>query len=355
MKKSLLALVMSMLMILSLSACGGGSSDSGSGEAAPAAEPNAGIAGVVFAVPDGWSVSDVGTNYVNYVNPDSPYELSISTTTQADLDEMQGMDGYKPEATIKEEFEKNYVPNDKSAKKNGYDYENVKICDGDGYIIGYTEKSKGHYSMSASWVYEDIIYSLYMSSMDNYDNNGNLTDKAVPLTADEEAMFKGVVASIQPGDGDAYKSSGLATEIGPFSYTVPEGFTLESASKEFATITKNDSDITLTLNRTDEKTYAEMEMDEKPATLEEYYKQLAEDSEKTTVAGYEGFINKSEEEDGSIYGIWATFLAEDGMYDINMDCGDVYDDNGNVKEGSVPLSEDDIAAFNSVVASINKK
>ena len=63
MKKSLLAVFMSLAMIVSLTACGGGGS---SEPAAEAAEPNSGLRGFVFAVPDGWAVEGVGEFFVSF-------------------------------------------------------------------------------------------------------------------------------------------------------------------------------------------------------------------------------------------------------------------------------------------------
>ena len=84
MKKSLLALFISLAMIVSLTACGGG----GSSEPAADAEPNAGIAGIVFTAPDGWTAESVGTNYVHFTNPDSQFELSVSYLTEEDIAQM---------------------------------------------------------------------------------------------------------------------------------------------------------------------------------------------------------------------------------------------------------------------------
>ena len=85
MKKKILVLMMAFAMVLAFASCGGG----GGSEAEPeaAAEPNAGIGGIVFSLPDGWTVSGSSLQgYMEVTVPDSDYILYANIFGEDDLE-----------------------------------------------------------------------------------------------------------------------------------------------------------------------------------------------------------------------------------------------------------------------------
>jgi hypothetical protein len=50
------------------------------------------VAGIVFAVPEGWAIDGIGPEYVNLKNPDSEFELTVSVMTEDTIAQMQGED-----------------------------------------------------------------------------------------------------------------------------------------------------------------------------------------------------------------------------------------------------------------------
>ena len=346
MKKSLLALFMSLAMIVSLTACGGG----GSSEPAADAEPNAGIAGIVFTAPDGWTAESVGTNYVHFTNPDSQFELSVSYLTEEDIAQMEGDDS---KLGLQGYFDKYCVPTDELAKKNDYEWETVKICDTDAYSVKHNRKDKGCYSMSADWLYDNSIYNVYISNQDNFDENG-IKDDIVAVGSAEEQAFSSLLASVQPGDGAAMMSQNLkADSVGAFSFTAPEGYTLTEAGKDAVSFEKGDA--TLRFSRTTEEDFQSWgwEGDDVPGSLEEMYKQNSEGMDSATIAGCDGYMCKYPDEDGKYYNVNAGFMSDGDVYDIIIDTN-AYDENG-LKADAVALTDEDIAAFDAFVASLAKK
>ena len=347
MKKTLLALFVSLAMIVSLTACGSGSS---SEPAAEAAEPNAGVAGIVFAVPEGWTAESMGTNYVNFRNPDSEFELSVNVMDEENIADMEGEDS---KLSLQEYFDKYCVPTDELAKKNDYEWETVKVCDTDAYAVKHNQKDKGCYSMSADWMYDNSIYNVYISNQDNFDENG-IKDDIVAVSSAEEQAFNSLLTSVQPGDGAAMMAQNLkADSVGDFSFTAPEGYTLTEVGSDSVAFEKGDAE--LRFSRTTEEDFQSWgwEGDDVPGSLEEMYKQQSEGMDAATIAGVDGFMCKYPDEDGKFYSISAGFMYEGATYDIVM-ATDAYDENG-LKADAVALTDEDIAAFDAFVASIAKK
>ena len=347
MKKSLLALFMSLAMIVSLTACGG----SGSSEpAAEAAEPNAGVAGIVFAVPEGWTAESIGPNFVNFRNPDSDFELSVNVL---DEEGIAGMEGEDSKLSLQEYFDKYCVPTDELAKKNDYEWETVKICDTDAYSVKHNHKDTGCYSMSADWMYDNSIYNVYIFNQDNFDENG-IKDDIVAVGSAEEQAFTGLLASVQPGDGAAMMSQKLkADSVGDYSFTAPEGYTLTEMGSDYVSFEKGEA--TLRFSRTTEEDFQSWgwEGDDVPGSLEEMYKQQSEGMYAATVAGVDGYIGKYPDEDGKFYNVNAGFMADGVFYEVTMDTN-AYDEDG-LKADAVALTDEDIAAFDAFVASLAKK
>lgn len=343
MKKSLLALFMSFAMIVCLTACGGGSSE-------PSAEPDAGVAGIVFAVPEGWAIDGIGPEYVNLKNPDSEFELTVSVMTEDTIAQMEGEDS---KLSLQEYFDKYCVATDELAKKHNYEWETVKVCDTDAYSVKHNEKDKGCYSMSADWMYDGGIYNMYLFNADNFGENGVKEDFTAVSSAEEQA-FNNLLASVQPGDGAALISQKLkADSVGDFSFASPEGYTLTEMSSDSVAFEKGDAE--LRFSRTTEEDFQSWgwEGDDVPGSLEEMYKQQSEGMDAATIAGVDGFMCKYPDEDGKFYSISAGFMYEGATYDIVM-ATDAYDENG-LKADAVALTDEDIAAFDAFVASIAKK
>ena len=334
-------------MIVSLTACGSGSS---SEPAAEAAEPNAGVAGIVFAVPEGWTAESMGTNYVNFRNPDSEFELSVNVMDEENIADMEGEDS---KLSLQEYFDKYCVPTDELAKKNDYEWETVKVCDTDAYTVKHNQKDKGCYSMSADWMYDNSIYNIYIFNQNNFDENG-IKDDIVAVSSAEEQAFNSLLTSVQPGDGAAMMAQNLkADSVGDFSFTAPEGYTLTEVGSDSVAFEKGDAE--LRFSRTTEEDFQSWgwEGDDVPGSLEEMYKQQSEGMDAATIAGVDGFMCKYPDEDGKFYSISAGFMYEGATYDIVM-ATDAYDENG-LKADAVALTDEDIAAFDAFVASIAKK
>lgn len=347
MKKSLLAVFMSLAMIVSLTACGGGGS---SEPAAEAAEPNSGLRGIVFAVPDGWAVEGVGENFVSYKTKDSPVTLHVSAMDQ---DDISGFEDEDSSLTVQEYFDKNYKASDEDIKKYDLEQKDIKVCDTDGLLVS-RKVSGGYAYKSAAWMLEDTIYSIGLSNYDNYDDKGELKDDAVALTSDEEALLDGVLASVKPGDGEALKKQSLnADSVGALSFTAPEGFELTNVGDGFVSFEKGE--VTLNFNRTTEEDFEKWswEGDDAPKSVEEMFRQNAEWAEAATIAGSDGFIDKTPDENGKYYSVSARVMVDGVLYEVNMGT-DAYDENG-LKEDAVALTDEDLAAFDAFVASLTKK
>lgn len=346
MKKSLLALFMSFAMIVCLTACGGGSSE----PAAEAAEPDAGVAGIVFAVPEGWAIDGIGPEYVNLKNPDSEFELTVSVMTEDTIAQMQGEDS---KLSLQEYFDKYCVATDELAKKHNYEWETVKVCDTDAYSVKHNEKDKGCYSMSADWMYDGGIYNMYLFNADNFGENGVKEDFTAVSSAEEQA-FNNLLASVQPGDGAALISQKLkADSVGDFSFASPEGYTLTEMSSDSVSFKKGEA--VLRFNRTTEEEFQSWtwEGEDTPKTLEEMYKQNSEGSDTVSIAGCDGFMSKYPDEDGKYYYVNAGFMSDGVVYEISLD-SNAYDENG-LKADAVALTDEDLAVFDAFVASIAKK
>ena len=89
MKKKLLVIMLALAMVFAFAACGGGG---GGGSDAPAAdssaEPNAGVSGIVFTVPDDWTLTDVNIgSHGSYSIPGSDYCLVTNSLGEKELEE----------------------------------------------------------------------------------------------------------------------------------------------------------------------------------------------------------------------------------------------------------------------------
>lgn len=347
MKRTILALLISLAMIISLTACGGGGSEAPAGT--EAAEPNAGLKGIVFSIPDGWTINDVGTNYANYTSPDSKSTLQVYKTEQSDIDEFE-----ETSMSVQEYFDKYHKPTEEELADNELETEDIKACDSAGVLIG-RKLGDGYAFKSASWIYDDIIYGLSINNFDNYDDNGQIKEDAVALSDEDLAAFDAVLASVKPGDGAAFQTGLDVDSLGDISFDAPEDYIVNYAEDKSVQLSNSDSSISLSVRLVDEEAFNEMEWEGEgvPANLDEYFESSKVDAEKTDIAGCEGYISKYPEEDGNFYDVNASFWLNDVMYEVSM-YADAYDENG-LKPDAVPLSDDDMAVFNSFLASMQQK
>ena len=357
MKKTLLALLMTLAMIVSLTACGG-SGGSGEEPSAPAAEPNTGVAGIVFTVPDSWTLdmTDVG-DYVQYNTQESDYLFSASTFDAEDLASMENSGEF---GSVQEFYEKEFaeVPDTKD-KGYTYDVSAIKVCGNEAKYVKSVRDDKESFSLSTHWMMDDVIYTVSISYPTEFDENGEPVTQVSEIPAisgDLTKAYDGVIASIQAGDGNSLQPAGLPVDsIDGFSFTAPEEYPVTYAEDKNITLENRDKGITISLRKVDEEEFSTFEWEGEglPTNLEEYFEMGKIDSESVEIAGYEGYKNKYPAEDGNFYDINAGFMADGVVYEIGM-YADAYDENG-LKADAVPLTDEDFAVFDSFIASITKK
>ena len=356
MKKKLFVLMIALTMVMSFAACGGGGGESEKASS-PAAEPNTGIAGIVFTVPDNWTLAQTDVdNYLQYDPQESEYLFSASTFDQDDLESM-GDDNFK---TVQEFYEKQYL---KEPDTEGKGYTNevsaVKICGNEAQYVKSIRDDKETFELSTYWMMDDVIYSVSMFYPVDYDENGNPMKEVADFPAMSGDLIKAyddVVATIQAGDGKSLQPAGLPIDtLDGFSFTAPENYPVTYAEDKYISMENKDKKISLNFRKVDEEEFSKFEWEGEgiPTTLEEYFESGKIDSESVEIAGYEGYLNKYPAEDGKYYDVTAGFMADGVVYEISM-YADAYDENG-LKADAVPLDDDDYAAFDSFLASIAKK
>ena len=359
------ALLMALVMMMSmLAACGGGSSsssDSGDSADAPAeeeaaaAEPNAGLAGRVFNVPEDWEIQDITEGHVSYSIPDSRLTLSVNTI---DEDDLKNMSEEVQNESIENYYEKFSKGTKKDQKKNNFDQEEIKMCDTTGFYNKHkTKNGDGYYGLSAGCLSDNIVYQFSYINVEAYDDQGQVKDDVEPLSDDEIAPFEKVIASVRKGDGAAILEESIKNGgIGNISYETPEGYSVGFASDRNVSLEKDGSDVSIQINMTKEEDLAELsEMsEEKYESLDDYYDlDGVSEEDKTTIAGMEGIKMVYPDEDGKYYNVNARFKDDDAVYGLYMNT-DAYDENG-LKEGATSLSDEDLATFDAFLASLKKK
>lgn len=359
MKKKLLVLMLAFAMTLAFAACGGGGGGSDSGAAEESvAEPNTGVEGIVFVVPDDWPLENASTSGgITYKVPDSDFQLYASIFDEESLESINQWNPERGAGSVQEYYDKYYTSEEALSKEN---LENtaVKVCDTDAQYNKYKADSGEYLELGTYWMYEGKIYNIGMFNPDAYGDSGEVVQDAAKLTDDEIAAYEDIIASVQPGDGASMlKALMKADSIGSIAFEAPEGYTLTDVYSDFISFTKDGSDITLQINRSDESSlqYMEKEDGTHPSSLKEWYENfLFEGVEETTIAGYEGHIDKYTAEDDKYHNVNAEFLTDDAIYSVNMGT-DAWDEEGNLKPDATVLSEDDIAVFDAFVASLKQK
>lgn len=357
MKKSirkLLALTTAVIMVLSLAACGGGSSSGGSSEAP--AEPNAGVAGIVFSVPEDWTVS--GAEQGNYIafKANDGYDFGMSAFDENSLKDFNEYSDEEDYESVEEYFKSRNTGNEDRLKERGVERTEGEVCGVKSYE--YTGKSdNGAAGFGTDFYLDGVYYSVYLDAENAYDENGVIKKDLPAISDDLQAAYKGVIASIQAGDGDALLSKNLnVNSVGSLSFEVPEGYSVASFSDRYVTLKKDGGAATIHISITDEEDleWIEDENGNHPESVEAEYKnrtEYADDSDKTTIAGVDGYKYLYPYEDDVYYDTSAVFMADGVMYDIGMST-DAWDNEGNIKEGAEQLSQDDLAAFDSFLASL---
>ena len=287
-------------------------------------------------------------SFIQFSNPDTDYVLAANALTQEDISTMEGEDA---SLSVQEYFDKYYKASDEDIKKYDLEQSDVKVAGTDGIYI--KRKIDGGYAYaSASWIQDDTIYGLHLTNSKGFNDDGSPKDGIEPMGDDLVGMFDGVVASVQAGDGDSFlKQSLSADSVGSVSFEVPKGFEFVDVGTDRIELQKGDA--ILRFDRTTEESLAEWNWEDAPSSLQEYYTQISEGMDPASIAGIDGFMAKYPDEDGNFYSINGGFLADDGFYSVSIDTN-AYDENG-LKADAVPLTEEDMAAFDSFVASLTVK
>lgn len=350
-----------MLMTSAFAACGGGGSGGESSGASQesentGAEPNSGIRGIVFAVPEEWTLKSASDYNISFEIPDSDFTFSASATSD-DVLKDEGLPDELKSDTMEEFFEKAFKASDEVKKRNNLQQSEMKICDTDAY---YTERRTDDGKMmsaGAAWLYDGIIYDLSLGNYEAYDEQGNFKEGSETLTDDKIEALKAVLVSVKPGDGAAMMSEALkAGFIGSLSFDVPEGYAVKEKADSYLSMEKEGSAAKIHINRIDDESLKALsEADgENYATLKDYFDGGQHDeSETRKIADCDGYINKYPDEDGKYYNVLARLTAEDAIYEISMDT-DAYDENG-LKADAIALTDDDMAEFEALLDSMKKK
>ena len=356
------ALLMVLIMALSLlAACGGSgsSSESGGGEAAEkaaAAEPNDGVQGIVYTVPEGWVKTGCEKGYYStFEKEGSDFVFNVSATNEEKIKEW-GDEEIK-NMTIEEYFKKNYSRDDEWVKENNVEVKEIKICDVDA-IQGARKTDKGVVSIGADWFFNDVIYSVGIRNKNTeYGEKGKIINDPEGASEQDLADYEFLIASIKPGDGSSLEKIELQVDtVGDFTFEKPEGYIVTTGADSFVDLEKTDSDIKIQINKTIESDFENWSGEDIPKTLKEYYEGgLGEDAEKTEIAGYEGYYTIYHEENGETYNARAVFMTEDAVYEGHIDAAeDMWGDEG-IKDGIKPLTDEDIADFKALMSSLKKK
>ena len=360
MKKKLLIMMLAFVMTMAFAACGsGGGGEAASGAAEEsAAEPNTGVGDIVFVVPDGWALENASASGgITYKVPDSDFQLYASIFDDESLESINQWNPEKGAESVQEYYEKNFVSKEALSKEN-LENTSIKVCDTDAQYNKYKADNGEYLELGTYWMYEGKVYNIGMFNPDSYDDSGEVVQDATKLTDDEIAVYEDIIASVKPGDGTSMlKALMKADSIGSIAFEAPEGYTLTDMYSDFISFTKDGSDITLQINRSDESSlqYMEKEDGTHPSSLKEWYENfLFEGVEETTIAGYEGHIDKYTAEDDKYHNVNAEFLTDDAIYSVNMGT-DAWDEEGNLKPDATVLTEDDIAVFDAFVASLKQK
>lgn len=354
------AIMLAMILSVSLlSACGGGG---GGDETDKSVEDNAGVREVVITVPDGWTV-DGGTDdgFLSFASEDSDCVLSLSATNSADLEKSKAVDDSIATTDINEFYKQSCEEYEKAAKEGEMDCSDIEICETDGKY-GKMKHEKGYVSLDATWLLNDNVYQLLLFDPDNVDfeSGSGIKDDPDTLSDEDIAMFEAVMESANIGDGDVLLKLLMSTaSIGEYNFSTPEGFSVQSFGKNYATLKEDGSETEITMSVTTEEDLKTIE-DENgnhPESLEAEWTNrtqgLAEE-DMTEIAGREGFIADNPDENGKKYSVVAAFFGDDGIYNIVMQT-DAQGMDGSIKEDAAELTDEEISVFKAFLETFSEK
>ena len=359
-KMTVIALLLTM--VLALAGCGGGSGSGDAGGGGSAAEANAGVRNITFVAPDGWNVNGaMEESFISFKNPETGSVLSVNAQTQEDLDEIKEYNEKVTAATLQEYFDGFGKETDEELKERHVEREKTTTLGTDAWIYKAVKDDGSLTEKTTEFLLDDAIYYISMYSEDSYDDEGNFNPDAKSFTDGELAAYDTLVASLQKGDGNALLKGYLtADSIGSIAFEVPAGYSVSYVSKDYIDFKKDGSDnISLSINMTREEDlkYYTDENGNVPESLEAQFAsstEYADENDKTTIAGFDGVVWKYPGENDKMYDCSAEFLADDAIYNIYLS-SNAYDNEGNIKPDAEELTEEDIAAFDSFVASLKKK
>lgn len=358
------ALMLALVMMMSMfAACGGGSSSSSDSssadapaEAEKAAEPNSGVSGIVFAIPEDWQINYAGEGIVSY-KPNDNVTFWASTTSEEALKDIKEYNK-NIKAENLEDYYQEIISNTEELKKTNAEVADSKVGSWDAKEVKSLNEAGEVVGLASRWLYDGKMYALDISSRDMYDDKGDFNKNSSALGDDTIAMFEDVLASVKEGDGEALKMSKIdPTTIGELTFEAPEGYKLESFSDAYVGFKKEGSNIQLSINRTieDDLQYYTDEEGNAPQSLqEEYNNRLHEGVETTMIAGYEGYKYVNNYMDDKAYFCDAGFLADDALYTLHFG-GNAWDENGNLRDDAEALTDEDKAVFDKFLESIKKK
>ena len=355
MKKKLLVLALAFAMILAFAGCGGGGGGE-SAEPAEAAEPNAGVGGITFVVPDGWEQTEFTLgSYSAYAKPDSDLKLRVSVFTEKDLEDLGE---YADAKDLQEFFDKYYAVREEQKNDSSMETSEIKVNGIDATLIKRTNSNNEYVLAGTSWIQDNSIYDLFIGGDHVYAEGGKINDSAPVMSDEDMAAVEAALASVSSGDGNALQKTDLAADsYSSFAFTAPEGYSLTSLSSDYVTFKKDGNDDTsLTVSITDEAGLQTITLEDgkHPESLKAFYDYMHQYDDPAEIAGYSGSVSKYPYEDDRYYDATASFLTDEEIYEIRMSV-DAFDTEGNIKEGVEALTEDDLAAFDAFVASFKAK
>lgn len=357
-KRKMTVIALLLTMVLALAGCGGGG-EAGGGSAA---EANAGVRNITFAAPDGWALDTASEgSSLAFKSPDSGAVFSVYAQTQEDLDRMKEYNEKITAATLQEYFDSFGQETEEELKERHVEHEKTTMLGTDAWIYKAVKDDGSLTEKTTEFLLDDAIYYASMYSEHSYDSEGNFNKDATSFTDKELAAYDAVVASLQKGDGEAFLKEYLkADSVGSIAFEIPAGYSVKYVSDSYVDLKKDGSEsITISLSMTteDDLQYFTDEDGNVPESLEAEFKngtEFAAEEDKTTIAGFDGVVWKYPDEDDKMHNASAEFLADDAIYNVYMNT-DAWDNDGNLKPDAEELTEEDIAAYDSFIASLKKK
>ena len=204
--KKTVVIIMTLAMVMCFAGCGD-SGASNEGQKEPTAEPNAGIEGIVYTMPDGWEqTADSEANYIGYANPDSDFEFGNMSMNEESIKMMKEEDPAGPE-TVQEYYEDLYSLSDQEMKEQNIETDTTEVCGAEAKVQKVKKSDEGYVDIGTTWISGGVCYELWIAGSDIYDDNGNMLEDAAVLSDEDIAMYESVIASITPGDGTKYQPS----------------------------------------------------------------------------------------------------------------------------------------------------